>query len=115
MICVAVSGQKWVHIKSQVAWSRDNYPAQMEDMTVYVEPEILAAILEPMEALYSAGFRKAAYKDMSGEIETGEYEPWKVQQMGIFKWERLEDLIAPHRGTRLFQLALFVAQKKEGS
>jgi len=113
VICVAVSGQKWVHIKSLEAWSRDDFPVQMEDTTVYVIPEILAGILEPVEALYSAGFRKAAYKDMAGEIETGDYEPYKVQLMGVSEWERLENLVAPHRGTRLFQLALFVAQKKE--
>lgn len=113
VICIAVSGQKWVHIKSQVAYSRENFPAQLEDMTVYIQPAMLAEILDPIEELYSAGFRKTAYRDMPGEIETGGYEPWKVQQFGINKWEELEEKIAPFRGQRIFQLALFVAQKKE--
>lgn len=113
VVCIAVSGQKWVHIKSQVAYSRENFPAQLEEMTVYVQPALLTELLDPIEELYTAGFRKTAYRDMPGEIEAGEYEPWKVQQFGIRKWEELEEKIAPYRGQRIFQLALFVAQKKE--
>lgn len=113
VICIAVSGQKWLHIKAQVAYSRDNYPVQMEDTEVLVEPAILAELLDPIEELYTGGFRKTAYKDIPGEIEEGAYEPWKIQKFGIGRWEELESKIAPWRGTRIFQLALFVAQKKE--
>lgn len=115
VICVAVSGQKWLHIKSQVSFSRNNFPVQLEETTVYVDTAVLSEILEPIEELYTGGFRKSAYRDMPGEIESGEYEPWKVQQFGIEKWEKLEEKIVPHRGQRIFQLALFIAQKKEGN
>lgn len=113
VICAAVSGQKWLHIKAQVAYSRDNYPVQLEDTIVIVQLDMLAKILEPMEELYTAGFRKSAYKDMPGEIEDGAYESWKIQKFGIERWDELEAKIAPWRGTRIFRLALFVAQKKE--
>ncbi len=112
-ICAAVSGQKWLHIKADVAYSRDYYPVQMEDTPVLVKPATLAGILEPVEELYAGGFRKSAYKDMPGEIEDGAYESWKIKQFGIGRWEELENIIAPWRGTRIFQLALFVAQKGE--
>ncbi len=113
MICMAVSGQKWVHIKSQIAYSRDNFPVQMEDVTIYVDPAELAEILEPMEELYSGGFSKVTSKFGIGEIETGEYEPWKMQKFGIAKLEKLEEKLASWRGKRIFNLALFVAQKTE--
>jgi len=112
--CIAVSGQKWVHIKSQIVYTRNHFPVQLEDITVYVEPVEFEKLLEPIEELYSAGFRKMSGKTFTGEIETGQYDSHKILVFGIEKWSELEEQIKEARGQRLFKLALFVAQKKGG-
>jgi len=113
VICAAVSGQKWLHIKSQIAYTRNYFPVQMEEVTVYVDPVELENLLAPIEELYVAGFRKMSGRNFEGEIETGRYDSHKILAFGIEKWQELENKIKEKRGQRVFNLALFIAQKKE--
>jgi len=113
VICVAVSGQKWLHIKSQIAYTKNYFPVQMEDTTVYVDHAKLKSLLAPIEELYSGGFRKMSGRNFEGEIETGRYDSHKILAFGIERWQKLEDKINNKRGQRAFNLALFIAQKKE--
>jgi CRISPR type IV-associated protein Csf1 len=106
VICIAVSGQKWLHIRSQVAYSQDNFPVQCEETTVYVQRGELAQILRPVEELYTGGFSK-------DEIRSGEYNPIHINKFGVARFEELEEIINGWRGRRIFELALFVAQKQE--
>jgi len=105
VVCVAVSGQKWLHYRANVAYSRDGYPVQFEETPVCVERGIFAQWLGLIEQLYEV-FSKE-------EIKTGNYRQDRIRQFGLAEFQSTEGRIAAHRGTRLFDLGIFVAQKKE--
>ena len=105
VLCIAVSGQKWIHFRAKVAYSRDGYPVQLEETPVCVERPILREWLEVVERLYTI-FTKA-------EILSGNYGQNRIRQFGLAEFQELEALISRHRGTRLFDLAVFVSQKQE--
>lgn len=105
VLCIAVSGQKWLHFRAQVAYSCDGYPVQVEETRVCVERPILRQWLEEIELLYTV-FSKE-------EIRTGRYGQNRIREFGLARFSAVEAEIAPHRGTRLFDLAVFVAQKIE--
>ncbi len=104
VLTIAVSGQKWLHIKARVVYNRAAFSVLLEETPVLVRPTAVAALLDTIEELYSS-FTKA-------EIETGDYQPHRIRRFGIKRWERLEEQIGMHRGSRLFDLLLHVAQKQ---
>lgn len=106
VLCIAVSGQKHLHFRAQVAYDRDGFPVQMEETSVCVWRRPLAEWLGAIERLYAL-FSKE-------EIRTGRYSQNRIKQFGIAEFQEVEAQLAPHRGTRLFDLAVFVAQKNGG-
>ncbi|MFZ5687859.1 MAG: hypothetical protein ACOY9Y_06665 [Bacillota bacterium] len=105
VICIAVSGQKYLTFKAEVAYNRNFYPVQMEDTRIIVDVTQLSELLDLVERLYTV-FSK-------DEIRTGRYSQGRIKEFGISRFQELEERLAPHRGSRLFDLAIFVAQKKE--
>jgi len=103
VICIAVSGQKWLHYRAQIAYDTDGYPVQFEDVSVCVWRKPLSEWLEVIERMYAV-FSK-------DEIRTGRYSQNRIRQFGLAEFQMLEERLAPHRGSRLFDLAVFVAQK----
>jgi hypothetical protein len=77
----------------------------MEETAVPVNTGLLAEILAVVERLYTV-FSK-------DEIRTGNYNPIRIGKFGIAEFEELEEKVKRWRGTRLFELALFVARKEE--
>jgi len=104
VLCIAVSGQKWLHFRSKVAYSRDGFPAQLEETLICVERPLLREWLEVIEELYTV-FTKE-------EIKTGRYSQNRIKTFGLNEFQSVDGKIAGVRGTRLFDLAVFVAQKK---
>lgn len=105
VLCIAVSGQKHLHFKSEISYSQDFYPVQMEETRITVNVKLLTKVLNLIERLYTV-FSK-------DEIKTGRYSQGRMKEIGIAKFQELEDELRSHRGTRLFDLAVFVAQKQE--
>lgn len=105
VFCLALSGQRWLHIRAQVAFSRDNYPVQVEDTLVYVDRPLLAHLGRLVDELYET-FTK-------DEILRGDYQPHRINQFGLARFATLENELAPHRGGRMFDLAVLTAQRKE--
>jgi len=103
--CLAVSGQKHLSFKAPINLSRETFTIALEEQMVEVAPTKLAVCLEAVENLY-AYFTK-------DEIMTGRYRQHRIQECGLARWQELETAVESWRGTRLFELALFVAQKKE--
>lgn len=109
LAAIAMSGQKHLVFRAtrnplgaEAGW------VQVEEQSLYLVPAELIAVLEPIERLHSGGFSKS-------EIETGDYAGYRVIKFGLEQWEALEQRIAPQRGSLLFALALFLAQKKGDS
>lgn len=105
LLAIAVSGQKHLSFKAHIAYDCDLFPILLEEMMIFVNPQELAAILEPIETLYTE-FSKA-------EIESGNYNQARIKKFGMGRWEELESCISPQRGYRLFKLTVFIAQKRE--
>lgn len=64
----------------------------------------LGSLLAMVEMLYG-GFSKA-------EIETGAYAQHRILKFGTPAWWELEQVVRPRRQSALFELALFLAQRK---
>jgi len=107
---VAESGQKHIVFRAVPG------TVQFEEQQI-LDVSHLLELLVPIETLYSAGFRKQTYKHggriIPGEIDTGCYEQHKILRTGVDLWRDNELLIRPYRGSALFDLAIFLAQKGE--
>jgi CRISPR type IV-associated protein Csf1 len=103
--CLAVSGQKHLSFKAPVNLDRQRFTVMLEEQPVHVVPEKLEYLLETVEALYIY-FSKA-------EITAGRYNQHRIKECGLRQWEELEGRLEYLRGRPLFELAMFVAQKRE--
>lgn len=105
---IATSGQKHIAFRA-----RRNPPGgtsgwiQFEEESLWLKPDRLEILLNPIENLM-LGFSKA-------QIESGDYIPAYILKFGFAEWKSLEVQIAPHRGSKLFALAVFLAQKTPAS
>lgn len=110
MAAITTSGQKHIAFRARRRLNPPGATAgwvQFEEHSLWVEPEKLRALLDIIEELYTV-FSKS-------EIETGQYNQYRIQSFGMERWMELEDKIGPIRKTLLFALALFLAQRKEES
>lgn len=96
---IAESGQKHLLFRAKPGW------LQFEEQSILPDVERWKAAQEIVDALY-LGFTKS-------EIETGRYGQHRIRQFGVARWHVLEQQIRPLRGSLLFQLAIFLAQKEE--
>lgn len=104
LAAIAVSGQK--HIVFRARWNPPRALAgwvQLEEAAVFVEPAELGRLLAVVEMLY-AGSSKA-------EISSGNYRQHRIRKLGLDRWHGAERQIQNLRGSPLFDLALFLAQK----
>jgi len=106
LAAIADSGQK------HIAFRAPRNPAgqtsgwvQFEEQRIFVEPPILLALLDTIEILYTE-FSKS-------EIESGNYASRRILKFGVARWSELEDALREERGKLLFDLALFLAQRKD--
>lgn len=106
LACIAVSGQKWLHYKGHVALSRNPLIVLLEEMPVWVEADRYRSVLADVEELLRV-FRRQ-------EIETGRYPEQRVREFGLVRWQEIESRLEAERGTPLFQLVAYVAQRPEG-
>jgi hypothetical protein len=95
---IADSGQKHIIFRARVGWW------QFEEHGLRPDPERLTMILVPFEGLYRAGATK-------NEIESGRYAVRTIHAIGIDQWRELESALREERGTLIFKLAAFLAQK----
>jgi len=95
---VAQSGQKHLIFRAYLGI------VQFEEQQI---PDLrgLSDLLAIVEALYSS-FSKA-------EIRAGDYAQHRILRFGLEYWWELEKALWPQRQTALFELALFLAQRKE--
>lgn len=105
VMCLAVSGQKHLSFKAPVNLDRNHFTILLEEREIFVIPERIEQAIGVIEALYSY-FTK-------DEIATGRYNQHRIRECGLARWERLETDAEAWRGRPLFDLAIFVAQKRE--
>jgi len=108
VLLVAVSGQKWLHFKGHVGYSREQWDLMLEERRTLVRPSVFACVLQVFERLYQGGHTKE-------EILSASYQGHRIQTYGIADWEKDEAVIGPFRGSRLLDVVAFVAQKGEVS
>ena len=107
VLCVAESGQRWLHFKGTVNLSNKCFSVRLDNLSVTIstEAKTFNLMLEAIEELYQI-FTKA-------EIESGNYQSHRIKEFGMERWVQLEGVVTPVRKSGLFQLALFVAQREE--
>lgn len=104
-LCIAESGQKWLHFRTPLCTTQ-HMRVRFEELDIAIKPESFAALLGPIEELYTV-FSKER------EIGPGAYNSTRIQEFGLERWEKLENAIMPYRRTGLFNLALFLAMRRE--
>lgn len=102
---IAVSGQKHLAFKAEISYDRETFTVLLEEMPIVVRRSELADLLAFVEPLL-AHFTKA-------ELESGRYNQARILKFGLARWQEVEQVLSTLRGSRLFQLAMFVAQKPE--
>lgn len=106
LAAIASSGQK--HIVFRATHNPQGASAgwvQFEEQKIWVNPIDLKALLTTIEQLYVT-FSKS-------EIETGNYYPKRILDYGLKQWQEDEQKLKKKRGSALFDLAIFLAQRKE--
>lgn len=106
LLSIAVSGQKHISFPGKVVRSPRNIWVLLEQIPIQIPEHGIGDVLGPVEELYSAGFSKA-------EIQSGQYLQDRIRNAGLSWWREREEIIAPLRGSQLFELAVFVSQKQE--
>jgi hypothetical protein len=103
---IAESGQKHIAFRA-VRNAPDSLSGwvQFEEQQIWVDPASLLAQLEIIEALYTV-FSKT-------EIETGRYIPNRILNYGVDLWRDREQIVKSWRGTPLFSLSIFLAQRSD--
>lgn len=105
---VAESGQKHLIFRGRIARSRDVFPVQFEERSIWLQRAVFADCLIALERLYTLGFSKDS-------ILSGRYHQGQMHAVGLRTWRQAEEALAPYRHTHPLLLALvgFVAQKQE--
>lgn len=103
-LCIAVSGQKWLHFKGKVNLNNTRFTVLLEELPIIIEPESYKKIFEVSEKLYNAGFTKE-------EIEKLDFPAHKIQKYGILELEEDIKILLPYKGSRMMKLAVYLARK----
>lgn len=98
-VVISDTGQKHIAYRAVPGWW------QFEEQRIAPDLPMLDRMLGPIQGLYNAGFGKA-------EISSGRYDSKRIGDYGITPWQALESQIASWRGSPLFHLAVWFAQKK---
>lgn len=97
---ISLAGQKHLIFRARVGtW-------QIEEQSLAPQPTLLAHLITHAASLYTAGASKTA-------IEVGEYDQRTLMAIGLTTWQRRERELRAHRGSLLFQLAVWLARKDE--
>jgi len=96
---IAESGQKHIIFRAMPG------QVQFEEQRL-ASLHALKPLLADVEVLYNGGFSKS-------EIESRQYAQHRILKFGYSEWADLESrLVSGYRGTLLFRLAIFLAQRK---
>ena len=94
---IALSGQKHILFRARPGWWQIEEQALLPCLSTL---ERLVAIVEDILAFFS-----------KTEIESGYYAQSRVMKCGVARWKAAEDELKRGRGSLVFQLAVWLAQK----
>jgi CRISPR type IV-associated protein Csf1 len=104
VMAVAVSQKKHIAFKSMTSYGRENFFCNLEEERIQVNRQAAKDIINVCEALRGIGLTK-------DEISTGVIRYDKIKKYKLDAYDKINHLLRPIMGTRLFALCLFVAQK----
>lgn len=93
LFVIPTSGKKDIIFLASVATSRDRYPVQVEEDTLWIDREGFAECLAAAEALLLLGFSRE-------QVETGRYHQESIRRAGIRAFREAEAAFAPWRLVR---------------
>ena len=96
---IADGGQKHIIFRAKPGWW------QFEELSMRPNPIVLNGLIAAMIPALAI-FAKS-------ELESGRYSFSRIEQFGLFAYQMLEAGLRLHRGSAIFALALFLAQKEE--
>lgn len=103
-VCVVADSGK-IHTTPYAQVNTGRYwTVRFERVDVRGDSDRYTVIADAQQRLYDLGFSKT-------EIQTGEPESRRIGEL-IDDWMREDLILAPHRGSQLFELALFLRRKQ---
>lgn len=108
LLVIATSGQKHLIFRSQIAYSREHFPVQLEEETVFIQREMFRRLLLDFESGLNAGIGR-------DDLLTGKYHPATPKRIGVRDWRALEAKLSPWRRIKpeWMQIAHHVAQREK--
>ena len=100
VVVIAESGQKHIAFRALPGWW------QFEELRIVPDASLLRRMVSAIQPLYDGGFAKS-------EIESGRYNQRRVLAFGLPRWLSADGELRSMRGSPVFTLALFLAQKEE--
>jgi hypothetical protein len=106
LLCIAVSGQKWLHFKTPVNYSLQSPVVLLEETPIRLDLGLFREIIQKTEHMYNLGFSKDS-------ILSGNYNISQMMKIGLKIVEAAEqDLQNLRKKGRQFELAVFLSQKE---
>lgn len=108
IFCIAVSGQKHIFLKSKVATSTSKMCVNLEETPIYFSKNEFIYLMEKVEFLYNH-----ECKFTKEEIKTFNFAQHKIINYGIDNFMNLMYELEKYRNSKLLELCVHIAQKKE--
>lgn len=135
-VYITTSFKKHGQIKAQIAYSQDFFPVLFEEIPLVFSKKTAGILHGVMRDFYSAvpdkpkkntsktplfeevervgvPAKNAASWFTKAEMRTGEYKLSRIKEYGISKWQEKEAILAPHRGSPIFDLVLHGTNQEE--
>lgn len=107
LLCIAESGQKWLHFKTPVNYSLQSPVVLLEETPIRLDLVLFREMIQKTEYMYNLGFSKDS-------ILSGNYNISQIVKIGLKTFEAVEQELKEFRKKgRQFELAVFLSQKEE--
>ena len=106
VMAIAVSQKKHIAFKSMVSYDKENFFCNLEEEQIQINRQEAKDIISVCEALRGIGFTK-------DEISAGRIRFDKIKNFKLDAYDKINYLLRPIIGTRLFAICLHVAQKMD--
>lgn len=106
LLCIAVSGQKWLHFKTPINYTLMEPVVLLEETPIKINLYAFREMIQKTEYMYNLGFSKDS-------ILSGNYNISQIMKVGLKNFEAAErEMKAFRKKGRQFELAVFLSQKE---
>lgn len=107
VLCIPTSGQKWLHIKTEVNYEANKMVINFEEQKILFHRSEFSYLYHELDKLYNSDF-----KFTKDEIETLEFNSSKILKYGLSNYQEMLEKLEKYKGTSLMKLCIYLLKKK---